>query len=310
MTKLYVGIDISKDSLDMAIHDSEKQWHFANSEAGIQKICKLMANLNPTLVVCEATGGYEMPLCIHMGETGIPVALINPRQIRDFAKATGKLAKTDRLDARAIAHFAAAIHPKPQVIAENQDIKDIVTRRSQLVQMVIAEKNRLRSARKNTKMRIQAHIEWLEAELDEIDRGLRKQIKENPDLKEKDKILQSIPGVGPVVSGTMIAGLPELGKLDRKKIAALTGVAPLNRDSGTMRGKRTIWGGRSKVRTMLYIGTLVAIRYNPIIKTFYQRLFEAGKSKKTAIIACMHKLLNIINVMIRNRSLWRYPVPC
>ena len=305
MTKLYVGIDISKDSLDMAIHDSDKQWHFTNSEVGISKICTLLLKLEPALVVFEATGGYELPLCISLEERGIPVALMNPRQIRDFAKATGKLAKTDRLDARAIAHFAAAINPKPQSLSENQEVKDIVTRRSQIVQMLVSEKNRLRSAHKSTKVRIQDHIEWLEKELDEIDCELRRQIKENPDWKEKDKILQSIPGVGPVLSITLLSGLPELGKLDRKKIAALTGVAPLNRDSGTMRGKRTIWGGRAKVRSMLYMGTLVAIRHNPVISEFYQRLCGYGKSKKTAITACMHKLLSIVNAMIRTRIVWR-----
>jgi len=310
MEKKYAGIDISKNNLDVAIHNSEKQWRFNNNHAGINQMCKLLIELDPAIVVFEATGGYEIPVYASLEEKGIPVALINPRQIRDFAKATGKLAKTDILDARAIAHFAAALNPTPRPLSENQEMKDIVTRRIQIMQMIVAEKNRLRSATKSMKVRIQAHIKWLEKEIDDIDQKIRRHIKENPDWKEKDKILQSIPGVGPVLSVTLLAGLPELGKLDRKKIAALTGLAPLNCDSGTKHGKRIIWGGRAKVRSMLYMGTLVAIRHNPIISAFYQRLCSFGKPKKIAITACMHKLLNIANAMMRSRVPWKYATLC
>ena len=305
MTKMYIGIDISKENLDVAIHESDKQWRFTNDLGGISKVCEVLVQLKPSLVVFEATGGYELPLYVSLEEAGLPAAPVNPRQIRDFAKATGKLAKTDTLDARAIAHFGAALHPEPRPLPENQEIKEIVARRTQLIQMMTAEKNRLRSARKRMKTRIEAHIAWLEKELEIIDKELREHINENPAWKEKDDLLQSAPGVGPVLSITLLAGLPELGMLDRKKIAALSGVAPLNRDSGTMRGKRTIRGGRAMVRAMLYMGTLVAIRHNPVIRAFYQQLCARGKPKKIAITACMHKFLTILNAIIRTKTQWR-----
>jgi transposase len=306
MEKTYVGIDVSRDSLDVAVHASTKVRHFTNDSSGIKEVCAFLVKLDPTLVVFEATGGYEMPLYIGLEQYMLPAVPVNPRQIRDFAKATGKLAKTDILDAHVIAHFGAALHPEPRPLPETQEMKEIVARRTQLVQMIVAEKNRLRNARKGIKTRIQAHIQWLEEELENTDHELQQAIKNNPDWSEKDKLLQSMPGVGTVLSTTLLADLPELGTLDRRQVAALTGVAPLNRDSGTMRGKRIVWGGRSTVRGALYMAALVATRFNPVIKNFYQRLVAAGKLKKVAITACMRKLLVILNAMVKHGRPWSY----
>ena len=302
----YIGIDISRDTLDIAIQGDDKPRQFMNNQDGIRKVCDFLSRLKPTLIVFEATGGYEMPLYIALNEANLPAAPVNPRQVRDFAKATGKLAKTDVLDARVIAHFAAALHPQPRTIPESQEIKEIVARRNQLVQMIVAEKNRLHSARKSIKARIQAHIQWLEEELDSTNKELEQSIRDNPEWQKKNDLLQSMPGVGPVLSTTLLADLPELGKLNRRQIAALTGVAPLNRDSRTLRGKRTIWGGRATVRGALYMATLVATRFNPEISQLYQRLLSAGKLKKVAIVACMRKLLIILNSMVKHNTKWSY----
>lgn len=309
MGETYIGIDISSNSLDLAIYKEEKTHQFINNQDGIRKVCDFLSRLEPTLIVFEATGGYEMPLYIALNEAKLPAAPVNPRQVRDFAKATGKLAKTDILDARVIAHFAAVLHPQPRPIPESQEIKEIVARRNQLVQMIVAEKNRLHSARKNIKARIQIHIQWLEEELDSTNKELEQCISDNPEWQKKNNLLQSMPGVGPVLSTTLLADLPELGQLNRRQIAALTGVAPLNRDSGTLRGKRTIWGGRATVRGALYMATLVATRFNPVIKQIYQRLLSAGKLKKVAITACMRKLLIILNSMVKHNTKWSY-TPC
>lgn len=306
MGETYIGIDISCNTLDIAIYEEEKTHQFTNDQGGIRKLCDFLSGIKPTLIVFEATGGYEMPLYIALSEAKLPAALVNPRQVRDFARATGKLAKTDVLDARVIAHFAAALHPQPRPLPESQEIKDIVARRNQLVQMIIAEKNRLHNARKNIKLRIQAHIQWLEEELDSTNKELEQSISNNPEWKEKNDLLQSVPGVGPVLSTTLMADLPELGKLNRRQIAALAGIAPFNRDSGNLRGKRTIWGGRATVRGALYMATLVAIRFNPVIRQLYQRLVEAGKLKKVAITACMRKLLIILNSMVKHNTKWSY----
>ena len=306
MGETYIGIDISSNNLDLAIYKDEKTRQFSNDQEGLRKVCDFLSRLKPTLIVFEATGGYEIPLYIALSEAKLPAAPVNPRQVRDFAKATGKLAKTDILDARVIAHFAAALHPQPRPIPESQEIKEIVARRNQLVQMIVAEKNRLHSARKNIKARIQSHIQWLEEELDGTNKELEQCIRDNPEWQKKNDLLQSMPGVGPVLSTTLLADLPELGKLNRRQIAALTGVAPLNRDSGTLRGKRTIWGGRATVRGALYMATLVATRFNPVIRQLYQRLLDAGKLKKVAIVACMRKLLIILNSMVKHNTNWSY----
>ncbi len=302
----YVGIDISRSTLDIAVYGDDKLRQFKNNPDDIKKICSLMNKIQPALIVFESTGGYEMPLYIALNQAGLPAAPVNPRQVRDFARATGKLAKTDALDARIIARFASAIRPMPHKIPESQEIKEIVARRNQLVQMIVAEKNRLHNTHGKIGERIQAHIQWLEEELDSINKELSQAIEANPEWRRKNNLLQSAPGVGPVLATTLLADLPELGELSRKQITALAGVAPLNRDSGTLRGRRTIWGGRATVRAALYMATLVATRFNPVIRQFYQRLLDAGKRKKVAIVACMRKLLIILNSMVRYNTKWLY----
>jgi len=304
--KSYVGIDVSKNTLDVAVHGEPKHWSFANDQPGIGKIISLFKELLPELVVLEATGSYEVPLAAELGVDGVPTAVVNPRQVRDFARSVGVLAKTDSLDARIIARFAATVQPIPRPIpdTEAQELGAIIARRRQVVEMLTAEKNRLGNAIKAVKPRIRAHIVWLEKELDEINTSLRQKVKDSPIWQEKDKLLQSVPGVGPNLATTLLAELPELGTLNRKQVAALAGVAPMNRDSGTLRGKRTSWGGRKTVRNALYMATLVATRYNPLIKRFYERLCAAGKVKKVALTACMRKLLTILNAMLRNGTCW------
>lgn len=307
--KVYVGIDISKDGLDVAIHASDKSWHFSNDNPGINKLRKMLVKLKPALVIFEATGGYEMPLYLRLDKAGLPVTPINPRQIRDFAKSTGKLAKTDVLDARVIAHFGYAIQPSPHHVPDTHEIKVAQARRAQIIDMITMETNRLRGASQPIKRRIEAHITWLKKELEDADKELRESIINDPIWQEKDALLQSVPGVGPVLSATLIAEMPEMGTLDRRQIAALVGVAPLNRDSGNFHGHRSIWGGRAHVRAVLYMATLVATRRNPLIREFYLRLCAAGKKPKVALTACMRKLLTILNAMLKHHIPWSYS-PC
>lgn len=302
----YIGIDVAQASLDVAVHGVDKRWAFSNNEAGIEQAVALLRKLRPALVVLEATGGIELPPVTELMLTRIPVVVVNPRQVRDFAKATGILAKTDVLDARVLAHFAVAVRPaqRPLPDAQAQEFSAVLSRRRQLRDMLTMEKNRIRSARKVLRPGIQAHIEWLTEELARIDDDLGRWVRESPVWRERDNLLRSVKGVGPVVSTTLLADLPELGTLNRKQIAALVGVAPLNRDSGTLRGRRTVWGGRAPVRAALYMATLVAMRHNPAISSFYQRLRAAGKLKKVALVACMHKLLIILNAMIKYLTPW------
>jgi len=306
--KVYVGIDVAKANLDIALYSSEKKWQFTNDEAGISRATELLKELSPVLVVMEATGGYETPLAYALKASGIPVAIVNPREVRDFAKATGKLAKTDALDAKVLAHFAAAIEPEPRPISDEelQELSAILARRRQISEMLTAEKNRLHTARKVVGAGIKAHIAYLEKEMAEIEAGLQNKIQESPIERAKYNLLRSVPGVGPTLCATLLIELPELGKLNKKQIAALVGVAPLNRDSGTLRGKRTVWGGRATVRRPLYMATLVATRHNPVIKAFYDRLCAAGKAKKVALTACMRKLLVILNAMLQHGTPWAY----
>ena len=306
--KVYAGIDVAKRKLDMAVHLSEQRWDFTNDDEGINQAVSCLQELSPELVVLEATGGIELPIAASLAVAGIPVAIVNPRQVRDFAKATGKLAKTDALDAQVLAHFAAAIRPTPRPLPDAiaQEFAAILARRRQLIEMLTAEKNRFPTALKPVRERIKAHISWLEQELADTDRELENNIRKSPLWREKDSLLQSVPGVGPVLSTTLLAHLPELGTLNRKQVAALVGVAPLNRDSGRFRGKRTIWGGRAAVRSILFMATLSATRYNPVIKAFYKRLCAAGKAKKVALTACMRKLLTILNSILRHHTPWRY----
>jgi transposase len=301
----YVGVDISKENLDVAIAASDRKWRFGNNPAGIGKAMEAFNGLVPVLVVFEATGGLELSLWEAMTEAGIPAAPINPRQIRDFAKAKGRLAKTDEIDAEVIAHYGQAIQPRAQLFPETQSLKELMARRSQLIEMLTAEKNRLHAMRNpQIKLDIKAHIDWLESRLNDVNKDLKKAIDASPAWCEKDRLLQSAPGVGPTLSATLLTQLPELGSLNRHEIAALVGVAPLNRDSGKMRGKRTVWGGRSSVRTVLYMATLVATRHNPVIKAFYNRLCNEGKAKKLALTACMRKLLVILNSMLKSNTPW------
>lgn len=305
-TQVFVGIDVSKTQLDLALRP-EGRFSAPNDEAGCAQVLERLRAVSPTLVVLEATGGLEIPLTGVLAAAGVPVVVVNPRQVRDFAKATGKLAKTDALDAQTLAHFAEVIRPelRPLPDEQTQALAAILARRRQLVEMLTAEKNRLASARTSVRKSLRTHITWLERELSHTDRDLAHAIRESPVWREKEELLQSAPGVGPVVTTTLLANLPELGTLTAKQIAALIGVAPFNRDSGTLRGTRTVWGGRAQVRAVLYMGTLVATRFNPVIRAFYQRLCAAGKPKKVALTACMRKLLIILNAMLKHRTPWR-----
>jgi transposase len=308
--KIYIGIDVSKDTLDVAVHGDKQHWSFPNNETGITKAASKFKELSPELVVLEATGGFEVFLATELVVAKIPTAVVNPRQVRDFAKSVGMLAKTDILDARIIARFAATVQPNPHPMPdiEAQELGALTARRRQIINMITAEKNRLSTAGETVKPGISAHINWLEKELNEINRNIKQKVKDSPIWREKDELLQSVPGVGPNLSATILAELPELGTLNRKQIAALVGVAPLNRDSGTLRGKRTTWGGRATVRTALYMATMVATRYNPVIRRFYERLCGAGKATKVALTACMRKLLTILNAMLKYQTSWNFGV--
>lgn len=306
----FVGIDVSKDYLDIGVRPGGKPERIRNREAEIDQLVQQLKDLQPALIVLEATGGLEMPVAAALAVAGLPVAIVNPRQVRKFAEATGQLAKTDKIDALVLAHFAEAIRPAPRDLpdAQAQQMSALLARRRQLVEMLAAEKNRLHSAIAQVRPRLKAHIAWLEQELDDLDRDLNQAVKDSPIWREKETLLRSVPGVGPVLARTLLFELPELGCLSHKQIAKLVGVAPLNRDSGRLQGKRTIWGGRAVVRTALYMAMLSAIRFNPAIKTFYEHLVKAGKPKKAAMTACMHKLLTILNAMLRDGTPW-LPTP-
>lgn len=306
----YVGIDVSKATLDMAVRPTEQRWSVSNDEKGIDQLVPRLVTLSPALVVLEATGGLEVAVLGALAAAGLPVVAVNPRQVRDFAKATGHLAKTDRLDAYVLAHFAEAVKPTPRPLPDAQALvlKGLLARRRQVVGMLTAEKNRLHTAHPPVRQDIGRHIAWLEESLAKLNTDLGDTLRQSPLWREKEELLRSVPGVGPVLSLTLLVELPELGTLDRKRIAALAGVAPLNRDSGTLRGRRAVWGGRSRLRAALYMGTLVATRHNPILRAMYLRLLAAGKAKKVALTACMHKMLTIVNAILTHRTPWRYNV--
>ena len=303
----YVGIDVCKAHLDVAVRPSGEQWQCAHNAAGISALVTRLTALAPTLVVLEATGGLEVPLTAALAAAGVPVAVVNPRQVRDFATGTGKLAKTAALDARVLAHFAQAVAPPPRPLpdAAAQALAAVVTRRRQVVELLTAERNRHGSAAPLVRERIQQHIQWLEQELAALDTDLRQRIQASPVWRANDQLLRSVKGVGPVLATTLLADLPELGTASRQVLAALVGVAPFNRDTGTRRGKRVIWGGRAQVRTVLYMATLAATRFNPVLKAFYHRLLQVGKPKKVALVACMRKLLSILNAIMKQRTPWR-----
>ena len=302
----FIGVDVSKNKLDVAEARGAEFKSFDNTEEGQCKLKDFIASKKPTLIVLEATGGFEKGILRVLASARLPVVLVNPRQVRDFARAVGILAKTDKLDARVIARFAEAVKPevRPLRSEEGEMFDALNARRFQIVEMITAEKNRLIHATKWTKSGIEGHVKMLERFLAEINKEMDDLIKNSPIWHKKDKILQSIPGVGKVMSRTLLADLSEIGTLSRKQISALAGVAPLNRDSGLYKGRRSIWGGRSKVRTVLYMCAVTAIRCNPKIKSFYERLRVAGKCFKVAITACMRKLLVIINTMMKNQTCW------
>ena len=302
----FVGIDVSKAQLDVAVRSTGKRWTLPYDQTGIEGLIPQIVDLEPALVLLEATGGLELPLVAALAAAALPVVVVNPRQVRDFARATGTLAKTDTLDAGVLAHFADAVRPevRPLKNAETQVLNSLTARRHQVMTMLVSEKNRLGTAIGAVSPRIEAHIAWLEQELSDLEKGLRQTLRRSPVWRERDDLLRTVPGVGEQISLTLLANLPELGTLNRRQIAALVGVAPYNRDSGTLRGKRAVWGGRSRLRAVLYMGALVASRHNSAIRDFYQRLLAAGKPKKVALVASMRKLLVILNGMLKHGSPW------
>ncbi len=304
--KAFAGIDVSAAHLDLAVLPSGEERRFTNDGKGIKALTEHLAGMGAVLVVLEATGGMEVPVVSELAVAEVELVVVNPRQVRDFARATGKLAKTDSLDAQVLARFGEAVKPavRPLPDAALRELRGLATRRHQLMKMVTAERNRLRTASQQVQPRIKEHILWLKGQIKDLDKDLRDSIRSSPLWRAQENLLRSTPGVGPVVSSILLAKLPELGSLNRYQIGALVGVAPLNRDSGTMRGKRKIWGGRASVRSALYMAALVATRHNPVIKAFYQRLLQAGKPKKVALTACMRKLLTILNVMVRDQRSW------
>jgi transposase len=307
-TEHLVGIDVSKRTLDVSIgHTGEEQWTVQNDDAGIQRIVERMQALRPTLIVVESTGGLEMALVVELYAIGLPISVVHPGRVREFAKSIGLLAKTDKIDARVLARYAEAARPPlTQLPTEaEQQLSALMTRRRQVIDMLTAEKNRLSSARLSVQERIEEHILWLQQELDMLNRDIDDFIQQTPEFKAKRDLLIDVKGVGPATCAILLSDLPELGRLNRKKIAALVGVAPFNNDSGPRRGKRRIKGGRAAVRKILYMATVAAVRSNVVIQAFYRRLLDKGKEKKVALVACMRKLLTILNAMIRDMQPWR-----
>jgi transposase len=303
----FVGIDVAKAQRDIALRPSGERWAVPHDASGVATLVEQRQGRHPLLIVLEATGGLERAVPSAWATAGLPVVVVNPRQVRDCARATGQLAKTEALDARALAHFADVIRPTPRPLpdAQTRELRAVLGRRQQLLGMRTAEQNRLAGTSGRLTQDIEAHIAWLNARIATLDDDLETMLRASPRWRENDDLLQSVPGIGPVCARTLLRELPELGTLNRQQIAALVGVAPLNCDSGTLRGRRVIWGGRAHVRTVLYMGTLVATRFNPQIKAFYQRLRAAGKRKKVALTACMHKLVTILNAMLKHRTSWK-----
>jgi transposase len=307
MSETYLGIDVSKDRLDLVLLPEGRSWSVPNDPLQADGLIASLQDVPPALIVLEATGGLERPVAAALAGSGLSVAIVNPRQVRDFAKALGRLAKTDRIDARMLAEFAERVRPEPRALPseEAELLEALVLRRRQLVEMLSAERARRTSTRAAKLQRdLDRHIAWLEKRLKALDGELSQAVRRSPIWRAKDDLLQSVPGVGKTVSRTLLASLPELGTLNRKEIAALVGVAPFNCDSGQMRGKRRIWGGRAHVRRALYMAALVATRHNPVLKDFYARLRDAGKPTKVALVACMRKLLTILNAILRTGKPW------
>ena len=305
-----IGIDVSKANLDIGVLPSGETWTVDNREDDIKALVNKISKLKPEIIVVEPTAGLERAVVCALAEVQLPVAVINPRQVRDFARATGILAKTDKLDAQVLARFGQAVAPEVRTLKddETQALTDLLTRRRQLADMRTTEKIRLSNAPTVVKKNINAHIDWLTEQIKDQDRDLDELLHDSALWRENDKLLQSVPGVGRMLSMSLLTMLPELGKLNRREIAALVGVAPFNSDSGAYRGKRRIWGGRSHVRSILYMATLASITHNPVIKEFYQRLRKNGKPGKVALTACMRKLLTTLNAMMKSGTPWRYQI--
>lgn len=304
---LFVGIDVSKDALDVGVIPKEDVRRFTNDDDGCRELAVWLGSLSADLIILESTGGLEMKAAGVLSSAGLPVVIVNPRQVRNFARAMGKIAKTDAIDALVIARFAQAVQPKVRPLKDDQtlELKALVTRRRQLNDMMVAEQNRLKSVHhQRVKKSITATISWLKSQIEDTDKDISDSISNNDIWRDKEEILTSVKGVGPVLSASLLCLLPELGTLCRKKISALVGVCPYNRDSGFYRGKRRISGGRADIRSVLYMATLAATRYNPVIKAFYERLRQGGKLPKVALVACMRKLLTILNAMLKTHQRW------
>lgn len=309
--EVFVGIDVSKARLDVAVGPAGELLRVEHDAGGIAELVGRLLKLGPELIVLEASGGLETGLVGELAAAQLPVAVVNPRQVREFARAKGQLAKTDALDARILALFAERMRPELRELPDEQtrQLQALVTRRRELVEMLTAERNRLARVPAVLHREIRTHIRWLQARLKERDHDLERMLRDSPLWREREDLLSSVPGVGPVLCATLLAGLPELGRLNRHEIAALVGIAPYPHDSGTLRGRRTVWGGRAHLRAALYMSTLVGVRYNPVLRSLYRRLLQRGKAKKLALVACMRKLITILNAMLKHRTHWSVPCP-
>jgi transposase len=303
----YIGLDVAKETVVWAVDGDALSHSVPHTDAGVAALVASLQAQAPSLVVVEATGGYEIAVVAACAAAGVPIVVVNPRQIRAFGTAVGQLAKTDAIDAKLIAHFAARVQPavRPLPDAATDELHALLTRRRQLLDMCTAERQRLQQARSPVvRKSVRAHITWLERRIVDTDHDLQRRIQDSPLWRLKDNLLQSVPGVGPVTAHTLLAAVPELGTLPSGPLAKLIGVAPLNNDSGTRRGQRSTWGGRGTVRAVLYMATLTAVRHNPRLRAFYARLCRAGKPKKVALVACMHKLLTILNAILKHQRPW------
>jgi transposase len=311
MNEVWIGVDVSKQSLDVAVRPGDESWSEPNSRAGIKALTRRLKKLSPQRIVLEATGGYEYELALRLSKAGLPVAVVNPRQVRDFARAVGKLAKTDPIDAKILSHFAEAVKPPCRLVKDPKldELDQMVTRHRQLVEMIVAERNRRMSLRGDVQNDIDVTIRFLQGRLKQVDERLKALIDKDPEWNRKAALLNSVPGVGPVLISSLIAELPELGMINRKQIASLVGVAPFNKDSGKSRGRRHIWGGRAHLRALLYMAVIAGLRFNSTIRSFYQHLRQSGKPAKVALVACMRKLLVQLNAMAKASQTWNAHLP-
>jgi len=306
---VFVGVDVSKAHLDVAVLGNQHSWQVSNDAEGFAILVSKIRTLQPVMIVVEATGGYERALVLYLCDADLPVALVSPQRVRQYARARGLLAKTDRLDATNLAHFGKAIRPRLFIAQSDaaRRLSALLDRRRQLLEMLKAEKNRLRNAHPALRVSLDSHVHWLKDEIKRLEQQIRSLVQAHDDLNAKEKLLRSAPAIGSITAATLLAKLPELGKLDRKKIAALVGVAPMNSDSGQKRGYRKTKGGRPDVRSVLYMATLVATKHNPVIRAYYENLLTHGKEKKVALTACMRKFLTILNAMMRANQPWKAP---